>query len=790
MRSRIINIENILKTGKINIYKPKNFPKALTNLPTINRNYIVKRNKDIEAVIYRLNKAKKVVLVNGIGGIGKTTLAKILLDDHKTIFKHIVWINVTNGVKNAFIHQSLMQNLGIDIEKLLTITADNDILFELVINRLRQISGNNLLVIDNVAGDIHQKQTKDYINLSENWNVLVTSRQKIEGFDSYELGVLPQKDAIELFKLHYKEAQNTTEFNAIIVKILEAVDYHTLAIEIIARIAHQQGWSLGYTIEKLATNGLDFQERTNIKLNYSDKKPVRDVFSFILAAFKVTNITDKAKWILKQFAVLPSLPIHFENNDGENIQSFLNISKTPFIRDNFTDTISKLGDNGWLYWESEQDRFQMHRVVQEVLRKQLQPRFEDCYIMLEYFYEQFDLKTGYNPILLKRWSVYISEILKHIKADEPIIVKLLTGLGYLTTDFADYKTALQYQKDAIQSAQNLKDNYLTAVVLSNTSIIHRQLDNLTKAEQQLKEALKLYQNEEDLIRVTWKANLGIIYRHLGNYIKAKDLLETALESDIAVHGKRHPRTSLRQSVLSNVYLNLGEYNRAVTLANESLQTDLKLLGKKHPKIAVRQSNLANAYLRLRQYEKARVLLEGAVQLTEELLGENHTELATFLNGLASAYNGLGQYKRAITTLNKAIRIFINTFGVTNRKTIQVKNTLAQTYIRNSQVEQALNIAKDNIDTAKEMQVEKTEFYGLLLHTLGCSLVLSDMIQDVEQSKKKFEEAYQIFRRHLGDKHPMTKNTWEWIWKANDRLDALMFPMLRKFDDFWNKNSEH
>ena len=783
MNKQNFYIENILKQGSVNLYINQTFPKVLTKLPNINKAYIIQRDNDLSKVLELLNHSRKVVLVNGLGGIGKTTLAKILLEDYKTEYQHIAWIDVASDLKEAFTRRVFMQNLGIDINEVTKLTTDTNHLFEIVINRLRQIPGNNLLVIDNAEEDIHQEQMKDYISLSDNWNILVTSRQNIEGFETYELGVLPQNDAIALFKLHYKKAKNTSAFDEVIIKILEAIDYHTLAIEIIARTAHQQKWSLKHTIDELYKNGLDFSEKTNIKLNYSGKERVEDIFKFILAAFKVSHLNETAQWILKHFSILPSLPIHFENNEGENIQAFLNINQTTTLRDNFTDAITQLGHTGWLQWEAQNDRFQMHRVVQEVLRAQLQPQFEDCQTMIHFFNEQLDVKTGYNPILLKRWSVYVDAILRYIKANEAILVNMWTSLGFLTTDFSEYEKALKYQTEAKQLAEKLHDNYWIATVLSNTAIIHRQQDELITAQQQLTQALDLYQNEEDLIRVTWKANLGIVHRHLGNYEEAKNLLEEALQSDLEVHGDAHPRTSLRQSVLSNVYFNLGEYTKASKLAERALNTDLKTLGKEHPKIPIRQSNLANACLKLGQYGKAKTLLEQAVELTEDLLGEEHTELATFLNGLASAYNGLGQYDLAIDKLNKAIQIFTNSLGENNRKTIHVKNTLAQTYVRNHQINQALALAKDNIAIAETLQLEETEFYGLLLHTLGCCLMHGSTIEVMEQSKKSFQQAYKIFRTHLGDEHPMTKNTWEWIWKVEDRLDALRFPMMRRFDDF-------
>ncbi|RMG62483.1 MAG: CHAT domain-containing protein, partial [Bacteroidetes bacterium] len=75
----------------------EDIPQALTPLPLINPQEVIGRDDDLQKLEQRLTEANQVLLVNGLGGIGKTTLAKAYLSQHFHSFDHLAWINIQPG---------------------------------------------------------------------------------------------------------------------------------------------------------------------------------------------------------------------------------------------------------------------------------------------------------------------------------------------------------------------------------------------------------------------------------------------------------------------------------------------------------------------------------------------------------------------------------------------------------------------------------------------------------------------------------------------------------------------
>ena len=69
------------------------FPKRLNRLPGLPKGF-VGREGELEEITSMLQGEKPVLLLNGVGGIGKTTLAKKYLYEQYDQYDHIAWISV------------------------------------------------------------------------------------------------------------------------------------------------------------------------------------------------------------------------------------------------------------------------------------------------------------------------------------------------------------------------------------------------------------------------------------------------------------------------------------------------------------------------------------------------------------------------------------------------------------------------------------------------------------------------------------------------------------------------
>jgi hypothetical protein len=107
---------------KLETLKPESthLPKELTlKIPKIHPSEVIGREKELEELHQLLFDNKHVVVVNGMGGIGKTTLVQAYMSLYYDDYQHIVWISQSNetDIKNDFVNaEGLKENLKIATE--------------------------------------------------------------------------------------------------------------------------------------------------------------------------------------------------------------------------------------------------------------------------------------------------------------------------------------------------------------------------------------------------------------------------------------------------------------------------------------------------------------------------------------------------------------------------------------------------------------------------------------------------------------------------------------------------
>ena len=70
--------------------------------------------------------------------------------------------------------------------------------FQLILRKLHQLPGNNLLVIDNAQKQIAQKEIYELLPGMPNWKVLLTSRRNLNGFDQLPLDKLSPESGFSI----------------------------------------------------------------------------------------------------------------------------------------------------------------------------------------------------------------------------------------------------------------------------------------------------------------------------------------------------------------------------------------------------------------------------------------------------------------------------------------------------------------------------------------------------------------------------------------------------------------
>ena len=726
--------------------------KELTaRIPLLYKEKIIERADILSDLFVSLRKNQHVVLVNGMGGLGKTTIAQRYITEYSPKYKHLVWIGITSEdfITDFVNTEGLNENMGIALEGR-TLKENFIALISALKNLIHEESEQSLIVIDNVEKNI--TQFIDYLPNPPHWHILATSRHRIEEFNIKELAFLNEEQAVALFRLFYKRSDLSIKD---IKQIVKELDYHTLTIEILAKTAQNNRLDVQKTISTLAEN---YSVEVTVRHAQNDK--IDKITSYLASIFDIGNLGEEELWLLKQFFYLP--PIF-------HTYGIINTILAPTKGDkpyNLPRVLTKLTDKGWLLFNKELDGYKLHRIIHDVLDYSKSYLFEEDIPILKSVNSLLSLdQTRDNPIDKFQWIPFGKTLLERVIAqDTPLIAELQTNLALVLKFLGDYSEAKELLiKAKISNEKHFGVEHPTiADSYSNLAIVLQDLGDYNGAKDLLEKTKISNEKNFGLEHPTTAAgysNLALVLMDLGEYSRAKNLLEKAKASYEKHFGEQHPTTAVGYSNLALVLMDLGEYSGARELLEKAKIITEKNLGQEHPTTAVRYSTLAVALQNLGKYSEAKELLEKAKTSNEKNFGEEHPTTADSYSNLAMVFQDLGDYSRAKNLLEKAKTSNENNFGEEHPTTANSYSKLAIVLQDLGDYSGAKNLLeKVKISYEKnfgEEHPKTAECYSNL------ALVLKDL-GDYSRAKKLLEKAIIILLQQLGWEHPSTqivKNNW-------------------------------
>ena len=303
--SEIFNLSSKVEklAEKIDGHKEEIGPvlKFLTAIPPIYTDEVIGRERDLEEMNTLLEYSDKPILVNGVGGIGKTTITKAFVEMHKDEFDHILWVDASDGFKEGMIRDpALLKNLGLEHLE----STDEEYLCKVILNSLQNLEGKNLMIVDDAGVQLGVEL--DLLPSGEKWRVLVTSRSKIRRFAGYHLGILSRASGQRLFTKYYLGKTEEESLG----KLLEYIGYHTLTIELLAKTLESNFEldSVEDLHQYLVEHSMD-AEVLSIEVETGHKKESLSATKHLVSAFKLSGLSKEELWMMQQFSVMPAINI-------------------------------------------------------------------------------------------------------------------------------------------------------------------------------------------------------------------------------------------------------------------------------------------------------------------------------------------------------------------------------------------------------------------------------------------------------------------------------------------------
>lgn len=728
----------------INKHLKPTLPKELTiRMPKLNLNDVIGREEEIADLHQSLFEHKQVVLVNGLGGIGKTTLSQAYLSQYAEQYQHLAWISVSSSsLESDFINAVLLdKTFGIKTEgKELT-----DIFHELLYDLKALDTQPNLLILDNA--DATLSSYYDRLPQQPNWHVLVTSREQIEGFESKDIGFLKPDKALLLFQKHFTRI---TDVKAI-ENLLHTIDYHTLTIEILAKTAQLQRFDIA-TLQHAIEKDL----KSNVFIPHKQDK-IDKVYTYLSSIFDLSNVTDTEAWLLKQMTCLPT-----EFHTYNLIKALICTPKSEQA-ELLPESIENLVAKGWLLKNSEADSYKMHIIIAEVTRRKLEVGINDVEVLLDNVTQKLSIdQTKDNPVDRFQWVAF-GKALENIFGNAllPKVSILQNNLALVLQDLGEYKEAKKILIKTLTINEKMfgKSNPNTASSYSNLATVLQDLGDFETAKNLLEKALsiniKFFGKKHPNIATNY-SNLALAYQDLRDFKSAKRLLKKALDINIKNFGENHPNTARVYSNLATVLQDLEDYKSVKTYLKKALNINVKNFEKDHPVVAISYSNLGCFLRDIGEIKSAKLLLEKALSINEKNFGNDHPKTAISYSNLALVLQDLGEYEEAVKKIEKSLVIDEINFGKEHPKVAVRSSILASIYQDIEEYESAQNLLERSLyinlkNFGENHPVTSTNYSDL-------ALVLKDL-GNYEEAKKILEKVLVIDEVIFGENHPATADDY-------------------------------
>ena len=479
------------------------------------------REKEVDSIIKAFQEDNKVVILSGVGGIGKTKIAeKFAQEMIKYNMPYVQTVHVSDVDSNSGedVYSVILSNIQYNKENQLYINSlksdkEKKEYQEKIVSNIPSYA---LLIIDNINNLTDRAISKVLSKI--NANLVFTSRTRIENVKSVKtIEVLPF-GAEEIY-LEFKNRSGVDISMKDFLDIYESCFGHTMSLFMLASLAKENN----YTAEEL----LEIKENlSNIKdkiwVEHNDTKKELTITEQLKTLFNLSDLSKAETSVLLEITLL---------NDGlikrEELKEYFNLTN---------DDINHLVKHGgWL--SKKNDYLVMNNTISgliiEILKDDYKPE------NFEHVLEYLDITTTLdNPYWasdrlffalyrLRKYAYYIDTVLfnKYVKANSLI-----------------YSKEEQETKAKMLEADNNVENY-QLVDLLNTCV---SVEKRNLSEEVIN---KLFKSIEDVSCIEHKLAFSYIMKYLFFLVnsdkeKTKQVLDKLIDKVLSIPIDKTTETEL------------------------------------------------------------------------------------------------------------------------------------------------------------------------------------------------------------------------------------------------------
>lgn len=680
----------------------------------LQRPYVIKQ---IEQRLIANKKIKTIALVGvtGIGGAGKTTLARYYAKSQKS---SIIWeLNAETKENLLSSFKDLAYSLAttnkkkeeLDYIKQIQNSDERDKQLLIFVKNCLKNNPDWLLIYDNIE---NVSDIKNFLPIdSELWGVgkvIVTTRDNnisnnsdyIEPKNVINIQELSQDESLILFcKILYSAKPEELPNSQVdrILSFLINIPPFPLDISIAAYYIRDSHISFEQYLERVHESiGIESVQENLIKEKSNYAKTRYGVISLSLNK------------IVKRYPEFKELLFFISLLESQNVpKKLLEIFKDSATADLFMHELRKYSLITEELCNDDFSTFSLHRSTQDNCRKYIKQNIDmaqqkkiscvaavilekylkeivdkeniqiismlegHCFAFLSNSFLSDDIK-GNLKLELGCLYYYLGEsekakltlekslFLLNKTHDDIRKAQILMYLGTIYRDFGQFTLSKQFLEKSLNFYQKSipKDQIKIAQVLSHLGNVYKDLCEPEKAKKVLEESLLIYKNNSNnsLGMARTLAYLGTIYREFGQYKSAQECLNKSVS--IYDHNSGNPLgLALTLARLGNLYREIGEYKKAIECLEKSLVIYKKNSSKSNIYIGWVLVYLGLVYQDIGDYEKARDFIEQGLSIHKRNYSKDNINVGWLLTYLGNTYIELKNYEKAAEHLEKSLDIY-------------------------------------------------------------------------------------------------------------------------------------
>jgi TIR domain-containing protein/tetratricopeptide repeat protein len=252
--------------------------------------------------------------------------------------------------------------------------------------------------------------------------------------------------------------------------------------------------------------------------------------------------------------------------------------------------------------------------------------------------------------------------------------------------------------------------------------------------------------------LTAATSLTLALFSIGEGELARALGEDTLRRCRGVFGPDHPTTLDAAAALTVALIGIGEAEPTRALGEDTLQRCRRLLGPDHPTTLVTAAALTSALVTLGEVEGARALGEDTLQRCRRVLGPDHPTTLDAATALILARAAMGEAEPARSLGEDTLQRCRRVFGPDHARTLWAAAALTLALALSGEAESARSLGEDTLQRCR--RVLGPDQVITLVTAGGLTTALAEL-GDAEPAHDLGEDTLQRCRRVLGPDHPTT-----------------------------------